>query len=47
MNEYTESVPTDVVAAVWQGNKGVQKDDVLWAAPLVLTSTPVDSSLTL
>ncbi|KAJ8368691.1 hypothetical protein SKAU_G00087190 [Synaphobranchus kaupii] len=43
IGEYTETVPTDVVTAIWQGDEVVEKGDVPWAAALVLTSTPDDS----
>ena len=37
VGEYTETVPTDVVTAIWQGDKMSEKEDVPWAAAMVLT----------
>lgn len=28
IGEYTETVPTEVVAAIWQGDEMVEEDDV-------------------
>lgn len=39
MMEYTENLPSDVVAAVWQGNKAIVEDDVAWVAALRLRSS--------
>lgn len=39
MIEYTENLPSDVVAAVWQGNKAIVDDNVPWVAALRLRSS--------
>lgn len=44
IGEYTETVPTEIVASIWQGEKKEEKEEVPWAAALVL-NTSLDDSL--
>lgn len=38
IEEYTETLPPDVVSTIWQGNKAVGENDVPWMAALQLSS---------
>lgn len=42
--EYTETMPPDVVSAIWQGDKAVKDDDVSWVAALQLQSGVDDTA---
>lgn len=43
LTEHTESLPSDVVSAVWNGSKAVQNNDVPWVAALQLESGSEDA----
>ncbi len=45
MKEYTETMPPDVISAIWQGDKAVRDSDVLWLAALQLRTSPDETPL--
>lgn len=44
IREYTETMPPDVVSAIWQGDKAMRDSDVPWIAALQLHSEADDTS---